>query len=122
MLDDLYDVFAMIRRLPITVTVLALTVIAVLAISGCGGGSKAPESSGPVKQYTMRGDVLTLDPDHQTATIRHEEIKGWMGAMTMEYQVKEKPEFAKLHAGDHITATVYVQGDDYWIGQIRPGR
>jgi Cu/Ag efflux protein CusF len=41
-----------------------------------------------------------------------------MEAMTMEYPVREKAEFAKLHVGDRITATVFVQDLDYWVGHI----
>ena len=91
-----------------------------IALAGCG--SKAPESKLPVKEYVMRGEVLKLDPANQLATIKHEEIKGWMGAMTMDYAVRDKPEFAKLRNGAHFTATVYVQGDDFWVGKIEPAK
>jgi protein SCO1/2 len=104
-------------RWPVLVLLLALTM-------GCTAGctAKSHESSAPIQEYTMHGQVISLDPDNRIATIKHEEIKGWMGAMTMEYPVSEKPEFAKIHSGDRITATVYVQGDFYWIGQIRSER
>ena len=36
----------------------------------------------------------------------------------MEYPVKDASEFATLHVGDHITATVYVQDLNYEIGEI----
>lgn len=66
----------------------------------------------------MRGQVLRLEPGTKTATVKHEEIVGWMGAMTMDYSVKDQTEFAKLHDGDNITATVFAQEDNYWIGRI----
>ncbi len=69
----------------------------------------------------MRGEVLRLDPANQLATIKHEAIQGWMGAMTMDYLIKDKPEFSKLKSGERITAKVYVQGDDFWVGDIKPG-
>jgi hypothetical protein len=40
----------------------------------------------------------------------------------MEYPVKEQPEFDKLHVGDKIDATVYVQGNSYWIGEVQPSK
>ena len=64
--------------------------------------------------------VGLLDAEHQVATIKHEDIPGFMHAMTMEYGVRDKQEFAKLHNGDRIDATVFVQGDDYWVGEVHP--
>ncbi|HUJ81133.1 MAG TPA: copper-binding protein [Candidatus Acidoferrales bacterium] len=72
----------------------------------------------PVREYQLVGEVLRLDVVHRVATIKHQAIKGWMEAMTMEYPVREKAEFAKLHVGDRITATVFVQDLDYWVGRI----
>jgi Cu/Ag efflux protein CusF len=93
---------------------------AALLLFACAG--KAPESKQPIKQYAMRGEVMQLDPEHQVATIKHENIEGFMHAMTMEYGFRDKQEFAKLHKGDRIDAKVFVQGDDYWVGQVKPGQ
>ena len=70
----------------------------------------------------MRGVVTQLDAEHQVATIKHEDIPGFMHAMTMEYGFRDKLEFAKLHNGDKIDATVFVQGDDYWVGEIKQAK
>ena len=67
----------------------------------------------------MRGEITGLDPSGHVATIKHEEIKGFMGAMTMGYQVKDPAEFSKLSVGEPITATVYQTPDDMWIGNIQ---
>lgn len=72
----------------------------------------------PIREYQLVGEVIRLDVVHRVATIKHQAIKGWMEAMTMEYPVRDKTEFAKLHIGDRITATVFVQDMDYWIGRI----
>jgi protein SCO1/2 len=71
------------------------------------------------KRYTLKGDVLRVDPTTRMATIKGDKIEGWMEAMTMEYPVKEKSEFAKLSAGDRITATVFVGEANYHIGDIK---
>ena len=73
----------------------------------------------PTKTYPMRGEIMGLDPSAHVATIKHEEIKGFMGAMTMGYPVKDPNDFARLSVGEPITATVYAQGDDFWIGNIQ---
>ena len=74
----------------------------------------------PIKQYDLHGRVMRLNPQDHTAVINGQEVKGWMGAMTMEYPVKPVDEFSKLNQGENIGATLYVQGTDYWIGAIRP--
>ena len=73
----------------------------------------------PVRKYRIDGEIVRLDPEAQSAVINHKDIEGWMKAMTMEYPFRSKEEYAKLHAGDHITGTVFVQGDDFWVGEIQ---
>lgn len=74
-----------------------------------------------VKQYPMHGEVLRLDTQGKIAAIKAGKIGDWMEAMTMEYPVKDKTEFDKLHVGDTIDATVYLQGNSYWVGDIHEG-
>ena len=40
----------------------------------------------------------------------------------MDYPVKDPGEFDKLHAGDRIAATVFVQDLNYWLGEIHQVR
>ena len=99
--------------------------VAVLAslvlLSAC---SKPPSSSSeekePLKRYEMRGTVVRLQGGRtHIAVIKHEDIEGWMEAMTMEFPVPSDAEFAKLKEGQNIAATVQVQGLNYWIENIR---
>jgi Cu/Ag efflux protein CusF len=60
----------------------------------------------------MQGEVKALDQAAKSATIAHDKIGDWMGAMTMEYSVKPDAEFKKLHVGDKIQATVVVEAGD----------
>ena len=71
------------------------------------------------RRYAMHGQVKALDPATKTATIDAGKIGDWMEAMTMEYPVKPDAEFAKLHPGDSIDATVVVTGDKYYVTAIR---
>ena len=43
----------------------------------------------PAKEYQMQGEVVSLDPTAQLATVKAGKIEGWMEAMTMEYPVKD---------------------------------
>ena len=62
---------------------------------------------------------MALDPAAHNATIKHEKIGDWMEAMTMEYTVKPDADFAKLHVGDRIQATVVVQDPTYWVTEVK---
>ncbi len=68
----------------------------------------------------MHGEVMGLDVSGHVATIKHDAIPGFMGAMTMGYPVKDPAELGKLKVGEQITATVYQQGDNFWLGNFQP--
>ncbi len=76
----------------------------------------------PIVEHAMHGEVTQLDAEHNVATIKHDDIKDFMKAMTMEYGVREKADFEKLKVGGKIDATVFVQGDDYWVGRVKPAQ
>ena len=83
-----------------------------------GGCARSPPPS-PIKQYRLHGVVVRVE-GHLVA-IRHEKIEGWMEAMTMEFPVRPQEELLRLAPGTEITATVFVQDLDYWIGDIKTG-
>ena len=90
-----------------------LLVAAAIGLCGCGSAKEAP-----VKQYQLRGRVLSVSiPDH-TAKIKGDKIEGWMEAMTMDYPVEDDAQLRALRPDESITATVYVQDLKYWIGGI----
>ena len=89
--------------------------IAGLLLASC---STTPKPEDPLKKYQMKGEVLSVDPTAHVAKIKHEKIEGWMDAMTMDYPIKDDAELKKLATGQAITATVFVQGHDYWVGEI----
>ena len=97
-----------------------------LLLAGCQQATlpaaKEEAKDEPVKQYAMHGEVLRLDTPGKIAAIKAGKIGDWMEAMTMEYPVKEQPEFDKLHVGDKIDATVYVQGNSYWISGVQASK
>ena len=59
-------------------------------------------ASGDAREYTLQGQVLSVTADQQQATIKHEDIKGFMPAMTMPYKVKDAKELEGVAAGDLI--------------------
>jgi Cu/Ag efflux protein CusF len=91
-------------------------VFAVTLLAGC---QRMPQPK-PAAEYQMHGEVVSLDPAAQLATIKSGKIEGWMEAMTMEYPFKDKQEFEKLKVGEKIQAKIKVQGTDYWISSVSP--
>jgi Cu/Ag efflux protein CusF len=90
---------------------LTLALAALLTI-GCA-------KDAPAKRYPMEGEIKALDSGTKTATIAAGKIGDWMEAMTMEYAVKPDAEFAKLHVGDHIQATVVVKDPGYYVTDVK---
>jgi Cu/Ag efflux protein CusF len=88
----------------------------ILLATSCGSN---PEPKQPPKRFQMHGQVVRLDPQAKVATISAQKIEGWMDAMSMEYPVKDPQDFSTLHPDDCIDATVWVQGADYWVGEVK---
>jgi Cu/Ag efflux protein CusF len=90
-----------------------------LLLAGCRQPAVQEESKDePVRRYALHGEVLRLDAQGKIAAIKHQKIGDWMEAMTMEFPVKDPSEFNQLRAGETINATVFVQGNNYWVAEI----
>jgi protein SCO1 len=72
----------------------------------------------PEKRYELRGKVVSVDRAQRQAMIEHEQIEGFMDAMTMPFNVREDWAFSALAPGQSIQATLVVQGDRSWIEKI----
>jgi len=93
-----------------------------LALCACKEKASKPVSNAPIEKYKLDGVIVSLDPKGHVAKINGQKIEGWMEAMTMEYPVKDQAGFEGLHVGDHITATVFVQDLNFWVGDIHQVR
>src|SRR5215208_1960341 len=86
----------------------------VLAASACGGGGSTDR-----REFTLQGQVLSVEPDHKQAVIRHEEITGFMSAMTMPYDVKDPKEYENIAPGDLITAKLVVLPNAGYLESVK---
>jgi len=73
------------------------------------------------KRYNLRGQVVAKDAAANTLTVKHDDIPGFMSAMTMAYPVKDAGSLQVVEPGDIITAVVVTanQGMDYWLENVR---
>ena len=92
----------------------SLLFVALALLSAC----TSKPASAP-KRYTLTGKIVSIDKSTQSMVVDAAEIKGFMEAMAMPYIVKNAHELEGLSAGDSITADVVVQGNDYWLENIK---
>ena len=97
-----------------------LVVFAALMLAGCSSSTEETKSlkAEPLRKYELKGEVQKLDAKNKVATIKHEAIGDWMGAMTMDFRVKEQADLDKLKEGAAVKGTVFVQGFDFWVGEV----
>ena len=87
---------------------------AIVALLAIGCGSRSNE-----RRYTLQGQVIAVAPSREEATIKHEDIKGFMAAMTMSYKVKEPKLLDGIAPGDLISATLVVVSNDAYLVELK---
>ena len=73
---------------------------------------------GSEKRYDLKGKVLVVEPDKHLVTVSHEDIKGYMPAMTMPFTVPSDSDLKILAPDDLITATLVVDGSQAWLEDL----
>lgn len=74
-----------------------------------------PESKIP-QRYALRGVVVAVDADKSALRVKHEEIPGFMRAMTMQFKV-DAPTLAAAKVGAALTGQMSRQGKD-WVLEV----
>jgi mono/diheme cytochrome c family protein/Cu/Ag efflux protein CusF len=68
-----------------------------------------PTSPPPAEQrYQLKGKVVGVERELRQVTIEHEEIKGYMGAMTMHFPLNDEKTLGKIKKDDRIETTLVV--------------
>lgn len=68
------------------------------------------------KRYDLNGKVLAVDRSKGEVTVEHGEVKGYMGAMTMDFPLRDADALKAVAPGDGIQATLVVADDgSYWL-------
>ena len=80
------------------------------------GGSSGAETP---REYSVRGVVRRVEPERRSVVVKHEEIPGFMPAMTMPFDVQEPKELNGLKPGDQISFRMLVTTNDGWIDRIQ---
>jgi Cu/Ag efflux protein CusF len=75
------------------------------------GVSAPPAKPVENREFSFRGKVEGVDAGRSTLTVNGENVEGWMGAMTMTYEVGNTDVVGRIKPGDRIAAT--VRTDDF---------
>ena len=90
---------------------IVFSICLTLAAAACGKSDR--------RAFTLQGQILTIQPQHKFAEIKHEEVKGFMPAMTMSYEVKNPKLLDGLAPGDLINATLVVESNAAYLSEVR---
>ena len=96
---------------------LVLFIISVLLFTAC---QNAPTNSADAKHYALKGTVVAVDKAKKKASVEHEDIVGYMPAMTMEFPVRADWVWDDLTKGAEICADLVVDNakGEYWLENI----
>jgi protein SCO1/2 len=89
----------------------AVAIVALTTIVAC---TRAPET----RQYEVRGQILALDRERREVLVDHEDIAGFMPAMTMPYRVDDPALLEGKKPGDLFTATLVVEDTRAYLSTL----
>jgi protein SCO1 len=95
--------------------ILQIAFVSCVVVFSVSCGPRQPANQ---KRYPLKGKVIAVDKAQRVATIDHEEVEGFMGAMTMDFDVKDDANLPKLEPGDQVTATLTVTDSEDWIENL----
>jgi protein SCO1/2 len=96
-------------------TLYWLTTAILLASFLLQGCSPKPTNE---RRYELKGKVVSVDRAKGTVALDHEEVKGFMAAMTMDFPVRDAEALKVLEPGDQLQAALVVTDDGYWLDSI----
>ena len=91
--------------------ILVVLIGVFLFLTGCQRGTE--------RRFELKGKVVSVDKPSLRVTISHEQIKGYMDAMTMPFNVKDSHAISMLEPGQGVEATLVVQGDRSWLEGLK---
>ncbi len=102
---------------------LAAGALAVALLAGCSkpADAKAATTAAPADpHYALKGEIISVDAARNVLVVKHEEIKDFMPAMTMEFAVTPG-DAAVAKAGQHIRADMIAsKTGDFRLERIWP--
>lgn len=95
----------------------ALGLLVLLCLTGGCQHTRLSQPEEPTL-YPVKGVVREIHADRREVIIKHDEIPGYMAAMTMPFEVRDAQELAGLQPGDQVSFVLSVTKKDGWISNI----
>jgi protein SCO1 len=101
----------------------AVVFVGAFVLLGAAACRQAPPSSSPApsaaavetKRYPIKGRVVSVDRAKKEVTLAHEEIPGFMAAMTMLFPIRDGELPAAFQPGAEVVGTLAVADEGYWL-------
>jgi protein SCO1/2 len=106
------------RFMKLKVAFAVLCSLTILAVVGLAFVGKAHRSE--VRKFDVSGQIRSIDSVAKTVRISHDEIPGYMPAMTMSLPVKGQAVLKNLAPEQRVRFQLIVTRDDSWISRIEP--
>ena len=96
-------------------------VAALLALFACAKAKPAqkPLSEPGEKLYTLKGVIVGRDLADNTLRVDHQEVPGYMEAMTMDYPVRGVGVNALPPDKSRIEAKLHVKEESAWLTDVK---
>ena len=91
-----------------------------LLLAALAPACKREAPPAPGQRHPIKGKIVEVDAANRKVTIAHEDIPGFMPAMTMPFVVLEKDAALLQHVGpgDEVTATLVAPDSRYWLEDL----
>ena len=110
------------RSLILSITGVSLFIWLTACSSPPAQNEPQAQQAQPTEQKTerheLKGKVVSIDKAGKTVTVDHQEIPGFMGAMTMPYPVKDERLLDNVAPGDQMNAQVVADSNSMWLENI----
>jgi len=71
-----------------------------------------------LRTFYVKGVIKAIDQAQNEVTVKHEEVPGFMPAMTMPFEVKDQAELDGLAVDDEIVFRMLITPDEGWIDEV----
>ncbi|HKJ34465.1 MAG TPA: SCO family protein [Balneolales bacterium] len=70
------------------------------------------------RTFSAKGRIMGFGSDPHTVIIAHEDIPGYMKAMTMKFYVTDTTNIQSLNIGDAVGFSLHVNRDSAWVSNL----
>lgn len=89
---------------------VSLGLLTLVSLSSCKSTSKTE-----YRRYEIKGRVVSVDRNARQVILAHEEIPGFMKAMTMGFKVKDDAALEMMKPGDHVSAILALDPEGGYL-------